>query len=85
MNRVRNLIQLYYRPEPIDFPVTLFSASERAWYVRWDPMENWHNFLTGPFDIIRIPGDHLSAMEPPQVAECIQKIRERVQRFENTN
>jgi amino acid adenylation domain-containing protein len=81
---VQRILQLHYQPEQIDFPVTLFSATERLWYVRWDPMENWHKFLREPFGIIRVPGDHLSSLEPPHVAEFVEKIKQQIQKFENS-
>jgi surfactin synthase thioesterase subunit len=81
---VQRILQYHYQPEQIDFPVTLFSATERRWYVRWDPMENWHKFLPEPFEIIRVPGDHLSSLKPPNVSEFVEKIKQQIQKFENS-
>jgi thioesterase domain-containing protein/acyl carrier protein len=73
--RVERLLELQYQPEPIDFPVALFEASERPWYIHWNLMENWQKFLTGPLEIIQVPGNHMSALEPPHVTEFVEKVK----------
>ena len=82
--RVERLLELKYHPDSIDFPVTLFEASERPWYIRWNRMENWQKFLAGPLEIVNVPGNHTSALEPPHVAEFIEKVKQRVQKFEDS-
>ncbi len=71
---VWKLILGTYKPEPFEGKVTLFSATQRLWYIRWDPMEPWRKYLTGQFEIVPIPGDHMSAFEPPHVAVLAEKI-----------
>jgi thioesterase domain-containing protein len=47
-------------------------------------MENWQKFLAGPLEIVNVPGNHTSALEPPHVAEFIEKVKQRVQKFEDS-
>jgi thioesterase domain-containing protein len=63
-----------YTPEPFDNRVTLSSASQRPWFIRWDPMEQWGDIFTGPVEIVPIPGDHMSMLKPPQVDYLADKI-----------
>jgi thioesterase domain-containing protein len=73
-NKTRNHLYQAYKPEPYAGQVTLFSATNRPWYVRWDMMENWANTLTGQLDIVSVPGNHMSMLEPPQVDLLAEKI-----------
>jgi thioesterase domain-containing protein/acyl carrier protein len=82
--KVQRLLEFKYQPEPIDFPVTLFEASERPWYVHWNLMENWHKVLTGPLEIIHVPGSHMSSLEAPHVLELVEKVEQQLQKFENS-
>ena len=82
--RVERLLELKYEPDLIDFPVTLFEATERPWYIRWNRMENWQKFLRGTLEIIYIPGNHISALEPPHVTEFVEKVKLQVQKFEDS-
>ena len=82
LDRVQKLILAKYRPEPIDFPVTLFTVSERQWYIRWNIMENWERYLKVPLNIIQVPGNHMSTFEPPHVLELVEIIKLQVQKFE---
>jgi thioesterase domain-containing protein/acyl carrier protein len=81
-NQVRRLSQLHYQPEVVPFPVTLFSATMRDWYIRWDLMAGWKPYITGPLVAISVPGDHLSIFQPPHLKELVRKVREQIDRFE---
>ena len=74
IKEVRSLLLRAYKPEPYDGQVTLFSATHRPWYMRWDPMEQWANTLTGQLNIVPIPGDHMSVLQSPQVELLAEKI-----------
>jgi thioesterase domain-containing protein len=71
----RMLIIGTYKPEPFQGTVTLFSCTERPWYIRWDPMEPWRKYLIGQLNIVPIPGDHMSALQHPHVAVLAEKIK----------
>ncbi len=71
---VWKLILGTYKPEPYEGKVTLFSATQRLWYIHWDPMEPWRKYLTGQLDIVPIPGSHMSAFKPPHVGILAEKI-----------
>jgi len=72
---VRKLILGSYRPEPYEGKVILFSASQRHWYIRWEPMEAWKKYLIGQVEIVPIPGDHMSAFEAPHATLLAEKIQ----------
>jgi thioesterase domain-containing protein/acyl carrier protein len=84
MYLVQRLLEMKYQPELIDFPVTLFEASERPWYIHWNLMENWHKFLTGPLETIPVPGSHMSSLEAPHVLELVEKIKQQLKKFEGS-
>jgi amino acid adenylation domain-containing protein len=83
VKEVRSLLLRTYTPEPYEGRVILFSAARRPWYMRWDPMEQWTNILTGQFEIVPIPGDHMSVLKPPQVTLLARKIEALLARHEN--
>lgn len=56
-------------------PVTLFSASERLWNMRRDPMEKRKDVLTGPCQIAHVSGDHKAVLKPPFVSLPAENIR----------
>jgi thioesterase domain-containing protein/acyl carrier protein len=63
-----------YHPSSYDQPVTLFVAERRPWFMRWDPMAAWADILTGPVDVVAIPGDHMSMLKPPQAAALAERL-----------
>ena len=72
-----------YKPEPYAGKVTLFSATQRPANKDTKPMEAWANTLTGPFAIVPIPGDHMSALKPPLVTDLAKKIEVLLPRRKN--
>jgi amino acid adenylation domain-containing protein len=73
--RVSDLARAYH-PDVFTGGVTIFSAESRPWYIRWNPMDRWVDFLTGKVEIIATPGDHSSIFKPPHVAILAEKIAE---------
>jgi amino acid adenylation domain-containing protein len=71
---IRDQLVRAYQPEPYDGPVTLFSATDHPWFIRWDPMAQWADTFTGPCEIVTVRGDHMSMLQPPQVAVLAEKI-----------
>ena len=80
---VRNSLAHAYKPEPYAGKVTLFSATQRPANKDTKPMEAWANTLTGPFAIVPIPGDHMSALKPPLVTELAKIIEALLPRRKN--
>lgn len=83
VKEVRNLLLRAYNPEPYEGQVTLFTATHRPWYMRWDPMEHWANILTGKLEIIPIPGDHMSALTSPHLDLLARKIESLLRQHDN--
>jgi thioesterase domain-containing protein len=81
---VKSLLINAYKPEPYQGQVTLFTATHRHWYVRWDPMEKWAGILSGPVEIIPIPGTHMSIFDQPHVNILAGKILDSLNRVETT-
>jgi aspartate racemase len=80
--QLRDQLVRAYKPEPYDGAVTLFSVTKHPWFIRWDPMEQWNRILTGPLEIVTIPGDHMSMLQPPQVGILADAIRAILQKNE---
>jgi thioesterase domain-containing protein len=83
VKEVRSLLLGAYKPEPYEGQVTLFIAKHRPWYMRWDPMEQWANILTGQLNIVPIPGDHMSVLKSPHLDLLARKIETLLPRHEN--
>jgi amino acid adenylation domain-containing protein len=79
---MRNLVRTY-EPEPFEGKVTIFAATERPWDIRGDPMEQWANTITGHVNIVPIPGDHITMLQPPHVVVLAEKIKALLPRREN--
>jgi thioesterase domain-containing protein/acyl carrier protein len=83
VKEIRNLLLRAYHPEPYLGQVTLFTATHRPWYMRWDPMEDWANILTGKLEVVPIPGDHMSALTSPHLDMLARKIESLLRRHDN--
>jgi thioesterase domain-containing protein len=62
-----------------DFPVVLFRGSDRSsWgeHTEFDEDYGWRRYLGDQLSIVNLTGDHLSIMEPPNVAELGRKARQ---------
>ncbi|MGW0936882.1 amino acid adenylation domain-containing protein [Streptomyces sp. NPDC002666] len=77
----------HYRPGPVADDVTLIRAVEPLPQVlhamhgagstqHKDPANGWHTMTTGRVEVIQVPGDHLSLMEEPHVAEVAHIVGE---------
>jgi thioesterase domain-containing protein len=71
-----------YRYQPCDGPATLFraEASPEPEYFEPDPSFGWSAWITGPLDIVVVPGHHSDRLEEPYVAEHARILRERLER-----
>jgi thioesterase domain-containing protein/acyl carrier protein len=63
-----------YTPAPYAGRVLLFQASQREWYVDWDPMEAWHGLISGELEIYAVPGEHDSLTKNPHAVELARQI-----------
>jgi thioesterase domain-containing protein len=60
-----------WQVRPVDVPITLLRASNDA---QGAPDLGWSQVLGRPIDVLQVPGDHQSMMQPPSVmtsALCI--------------
>ena len=78
-----SLLAYTYKPEPFKGQVTLFSTAQLDLYVQGHPMENWAEVISGRFEIIPIPGEHMSMFQPPHVAILAKKIDAHLPLHEN--
>ena len=80
---MRNLLLDTYKPEAFDGKVTIFTATFRPQFMQKDPMEQWAHIITGQLEIIPVPGDHMSALQPPYVALLAGTIEKLLPHSEN--
>ncbi len=59
--------RLYGELEPYDGRIQFFWASERPPATLPDEYSGWRKLVTGEFVIHKVPGNHLSLIEPPNV------------------
>jgi thioesterase domain-containing protein/acyl carrier protein len=62
-----------------DFPVVLFRGSDRSSWggqMEFDEDYGWRRYLGERLSIVNVTGDHLSIMEPPNVAELGRNARQ---------
>jgi amino acid adenylation domain-containing protein len=58
-----------YDPAPYQGDIMLFEASERPWFMTWNPMETWPSYVSGNFQVYPVPGRHDSLLFEPHVQE----------------
>ncbi|WP_181771312.1 type I polyketide synthase [Amycolatopsis pittospori] len=74
-----------YTPEPYDGPVLLMRAQEPhpltttldPRYLRTDDALGWDAYC-GALDVVRVPGDHLSMIDPPHVEVVAAALADRL-------
>jgi len=67
-----------YTPPPYQGDMILFKVSDRPWYVRWDPMDHWAQFVSGRIETCVVPGGHFDMLAEPNVKEVARLARERL-------
>ncbi|WP_329100841.1 amino acid adenylation domain-containing protein [Micromonospora sp. NBC_01699] len=76
---------LAYRPHAVDQDLTLLRAHDplpkvleamhgAAGSLHQDPTNGWHGMTDGRIEVVGVPGDHLSMMEEPGVAQLADTI-----------
>ncbi|MGW6422383.1 amino acid adenylation domain-containing protein [Nocardia sp. NPDC055053] len=74
-----------YRPQAYDGDITLLRAAEplpqvlrpahdRAGTLHRDPTNGWDAYAAGHLEVIEVPGDHLTLIQSPQVAEVAARL-----------
>ena len=70
-----NAVALLYRPEPYPGRITLFKAAEEAAGYGPDPEMGWGGLALGGVEVFEVPGDHMSILDQPRVAELADRLR----------
>ena len=65
-----------YKPLPYPGKVVLFICNQREWYVNWDPMSTWKDFIAGGLEIREVPGNHDNLIKNPFVRELARQLLE---------
>jgi len=65
-----------YKPAPYPGRVVLFKASQREWYVDWDLLQAWQEFISGKLELRSVPGDHDSLVKNPHAIELARQLQE---------
>ncbi|WP_169813176.1 amino acid adenylation domain-containing protein [Nocardia jejuensis] len=74
-----------YEPLPYAGNMTLLRAAEplpamlrlrhdRVGTLHRDPTNGWNTYAAGHFEVIEVPGDHLTLIQPPQVTEVAAQL-----------
>ncbi|MEU4813018.1 amino acid adenylation domain-containing protein [Nocardia fluminea] len=74
-----------YRPQAYDGDITLLRAAlplpqvlrpahDRAGTLHRDPTNGWDAYATGHLEVIEVPGDHLTLIQSPHVAEVAARL-----------
>jgi len=64
-----------YLPPPYAGELTLIKARQREWYVRWDPMENWPQFVRGGLRTLEVDGGHGDILHEPHVRQVAEHLK----------
>ncbi len=56
--------------------ITVFKATERPWYIRWDRMGGWQGYVTGEVTFHEVPGTHGSIVREPNVKYLAEALFE---------
>ncbi len=67
-----------YAPVPYPGSMVLFKANQRPWYVTWDPMENWSEYVSGDLGSEPIQGRHESILFEPNVKDLASALDRRI-------
>jgi thioesterase domain-containing protein/acyl carrier protein len=63
-----------FHPDPFPGNLFLFKVRQRPWYVRWDPMENWHKYVQGDLVIREVQGRHGNILFEPYVQDLARQL-----------
>ena len=72
------LARYTYTPAPYPGSMVLFKASQRPWYVTWDPMEKWSEYVSGTLESEPVQGRHESILFEPNVKDLAAALDRRI-------
>ncbi|HKQ73506.1 MAG TPA: alpha/beta fold hydrolase, partial [Blastocatellia bacterium] len=67
---------LHYRPKPIAARITLFQADEQLRTLRSKKTPNWNRLSDAGVDLHRIPGNHFTIVNEPNVGSLARFLRQ---------
>ena len=68
-------VSLLYRPGPYPGRITLFKAKEEGEAYGPDPKMGWGELAQDGVEVFEVPGDHMSILDQPRVAELADRLR----------
>ncbi|HEX6883770.1 MAG TPA: amino acid adenylation domain-containing protein [Planctomycetota bacterium] len=69
-----------YRPKPYPGRITLFRSRFQSPFLGLGSMMGWDRVALGGVEVVRVPGGHLSVLQPPNVDVLARRLVERLQR-----
>jgi thioesterase domain-containing protein len=67
-----------YEPKPYSERLVLLGAADRPSEYGRDRTLGWRRYVTGPIEILTVPGEHLSILTPPHVREVAEQLSVRL-------
>ena len=71
---------LAYRPKHYPGRVTLFRSRFQSPFLGLGNTMGWDRVALGGVDVVRVPGGHLTVLQPPNVQVLARHFRERLER-----
>lgn len=71
---------LNYRPKVYPGRITLFRSRFQSPFLGLGSMMGWDRVALGGVDVVRVPGGHLSVLQPPNVDILARRFIERLRR-----
>ena len=71
---------LGYRPNRYPGRITLFRSRFQSPFLGLGSMMGWDRVAMGGVEVVRVPGGHLSVLQPPNVDVLARRLRERLRR-----
>jgi aspartate racemase len=71
---------LGYRPKSYPGRITLFRSRFQSPFLGLGSMMGWDRVALGGVEVVRVPGGHLSVLQPPNVDVLAKRLRERLAR-----
>jgi len=71
---------LDYRPKAYPGRITLFRSRFQSPFLGLGSQMGWERVALGGVDVVRVPGGHLTVLQPPNVEVLARRLRERLAR-----
>jgi thioesterase domain-containing protein len=82
MNKTQTQAWRGYKARPFDGRITLIRSEELKVANAPRPDLGWGTLALGGVDIVDVPGDHISMMQPPHVQTLAERLRETLGEFQ---